>query len=267
MQPSRPSRASLLLGLLGIATLPALVAAAQGRVGARPLALTLEQREILAHMSLVYLDDGQGGLAKTIRITGANVQLVNGLGATNGNPTLPLSIDGLETETNGLGNLIVGYAEPPKGSFDRTGSHSIVLGVTGSHSSFGGIVSGAGNRLEAPHASAIGGSGNQASGDYSVILSGALNEARGAHSAMLGGDFNLGSGDFATVLGGSRSLAFGRSATATGGYKSFALGDGSSVSGGSLNRAEGAFSTISGGANRVVTNLHDWAAGSLFEED
>ena len=34
--------------------------------------LTPEQREILSHLSLVYLDDGQGGLRKTIRVTGAS---------------------------------------------------------------------------------------------------------------------------------------------------------------------------------------------------
>jgi len=45
-------------------------------------ALTPEQAEILSHMSIEYLDDGQGGMVKTIRLTGANFQVVNGLGAT-----------------------------------------------------------------------------------------------------------------------------------------------------------------------------------------
>ena len=263
-----------LLGLCSFAVVSALIVAVQGRASQASVmtrgdaqALTPELREILGHFSLVYMDDGHGGLAKTIRITGVNVQLVNGLGATNGNSALPLSVDPTETLTNGVGNLIVGYAETTYGGVERTGSHSVLMGVNGSHTSFGGIVSGAANRARAPHASAIGGSGNTASGTYSVVVSGAVNEASGAHAAMVGGDFNLAAGDFATVIGGSRSLALGRSATATGGYKSLALGDGSSVAGGALNRAEGKFSTISGGANRSVSGLHDWAAGALIQDD
>ena len=38
------------------------------------------------HLSLVDVDDGQGKKVRTLRITGVNVQIVNGLGATNGNP-------------------------------------------------------------------------------------------------------------------------------------------------------------------------------------
>ena len=76
-----------------------------------------------------HLDDAQGGLAKTIRITGVNVQIVNGLGATNGFPANPGSTDPLLTPTNSVGNLIVGYNEfgNPVGD-NRTGSHNIVGG-------------------------------------------------------------------------------------------------------------------------------------------
>ena len=70
--------------------------------------LTPEQAEILGHISIVYLDDGQGGQAKTIRLTGVNVQVVNGLDDT--------------TATNGLGNLIVGYHEEPVRRNDVMGS-------------------------------------------------------------------------------------------------------------------------------------------------
>ena len=51
--------------------------------------------QIHHYMSLLELDDGQGGTVKTLRIEGINVQVVNGEGTTN--------------TTNGLGNLIVGY--------------------------------------------------------------------------------------------------------------------------------------------------------------
>jgi len=57
--------------------------------------LTPEQARILRHMSLIQLDDGLGNMVTTIRVTGANLQIVNGLGATD--------------SENGAGNLIVGY--------------------------------------------------------------------------------------------------------------------------------------------------------------
>ena len=47
---------------------------------------TAEEEEILDHLSIVYLDDGQGGRVKTLRVSRINLQIVNGLGATNGNP-------------------------------------------------------------------------------------------------------------------------------------------------------------------------------------
>ena len=65
-------------------------------------------REVLPHLSIEDLDDGQGGTTRTIRISEVNVQIVNGLGATNGNPNFPDSNSGT---VNGLGNLIVGYNE------------------------------------------------------------------------------------------------------------------------------------------------------------
>ena len=73
--------------------------------------LTADQAEFLSHVTMVDLPDGQGGFVRTARISGINVQIVNGLDATNGYPTDPDSIDPLGTQTNGLGNLIVGYNE------------------------------------------------------------------------------------------------------------------------------------------------------------
>jgi hypothetical protein len=54
--------------------------------GAPPPTLTPEQAEILSHMSLVFLPDGQGGTVKTIRISRINVQVVNGTNITTGGP-------------------------------------------------------------------------------------------------------------------------------------------------------------------------------------
>src|SRR5262245_20744675 len=100
------------IDLVGIA----LLGVARAQQPQQFLRLTPEQSEILSHMSIVYLDDGQGGQAKTIRITGVNVQVVNGLGAT-------------ET-TNGVGNLVIGYNEPGNALGDsRVGSHNVCIGV------------------------------------------------------------------------------------------------------------------------------------------
>lgn len=64
-----------------------------------------------------------------VRITGANLRLVNGLGST-------------ET-TNGLGNLLVGYPEPPDREEARqSGSHNVVVGTQHRFSSYGGLVVG-----------------------------------------------------------------------------------------------------------------------------
>ncbi len=125
-----------------------LLASFQGTLTTTQLfTLTPEQAEILSHQSIVYLDDGQGGTVKTLRISGINVQVVNGLDATNGYPTDPDSIDLMETQTNGLGNLLVGYNEigNPNGD-DRTGSHNIVVG----HGNKSGTARRAGGLRKAP---------------------------------------------------------------------------------------------------------------------
>ena len=91
-------------------------------------------REFLSHISMVDLPDGQGGFNRTVRITGINVQVVNGLGSTD--------------TMNGTGNIVVGYNElgNPDGD-DRTGSHNIVGGRRNTHASFGGLVVGDGNAV------------------------------------------------------------------------------------------------------------------------
>src|SRR5205807_10532964 len=81
---------------------------------------------------------------KVLRITGANLQIVDGTGTTDGAP-------------NGLGNLIIGYNEDAASPLTRTGSHNLVVGVGNSYSSYGGIVAGASNTVSGPYASVTGG--------------------------------------------------------------------------------------------------------------
>ena len=56
-------------------------------------------------------------------VAGANLHIVNGLRATNGNPLDPDAVSPFLTNTNGLGNLIIGYNEAVGGFGDnRDGS-------------------------------------------------------------------------------------------------------------------------------------------------
>ncbi len=205
--------------------------------------LTEEQREILSHMSMVQLSmggDEQGndlGTAKTIRFTGVNVQVVNGLWATNGFPQQPNSANPVQTVTNGVGNLIVGYQELRGARDDRTGSHNIVVATQHNYSSFGGLVVGHRNTISGVYSSVSGGFRNTASGDVSTVSGGDVNTASGGHSSVSGGGSNRAIGLGSSVSGGSDN-------TARGGH--------SSVSGGSFNTASGDFSTVSGGLSVTV---------------
>jgi hypothetical protein len=142
-----------------------------------------------------------------ITIDGANLHIVNGLGATNGLPTDPTSIDPAHTVVNGLGNLIVGYNElraglPGLGSDDRSGSHNLVVGSLQNFSSFGGLVAGELNSISGAYASVSGGYANRASGIQASVSGGDGNIASGGAASVSGGDGNTASGNFASVSGG-----------------------------------------------------------------
>jgi hypothetical protein len=122
--------------------------------------------------------------ADEVVITGANLRIVNGLGATQ--------------TTNGLGNLIVGYNEPPtfpaRPVAVRTGSHNVVVGQGNNFSSFGGLVVGFANEI---------------SGAFAVVSGGQFNTASGLTTAVSGGSGNRASGDRAVVSGGANRTALG----------------------------------------------------------
>lgn len=201
-----------------------------------------ELKDLLSHISIVYLDDGQGGKAKTVRFSGVNVQIVNGLEATNGHPADPSSIDSGLTTTNGLGNLIIGYNEA-NGQSERTGSHNLVVGTGQDYTSFGGALAGADNAIRAPYASALAGQLNTVSGAWSSVAGGFQNMAQGTHSAINGGQLNQVGAQvrFGAILGG----VFNRVLY----YSAGANGEGSTISGGSSNLVNGAsYSIIAGGS-------------------
>lgn len=84
-------------------------------------------RELLGTLSIE--DAG-----RTLRLTGVNLQIVDGTGDTDGPP-------------NGLGNLIVGYNERFVLDQETTGSHNLVVGRGHTYTSTGGIVAGQTNAI------------------------------------------------------------------------------------------------------------------------
>jgi hypothetical protein len=247
-------------------------------------------REVLPHLSAVELADGKGGKAKTLRFTGVNLQIVNGLGATNGNPADPASFD--PTAVNGLGNLIIGYEErrfPSDESDVRTGSHNLIVGASHGYSSFGGIVSGYSNTVSGTYSSVTGGTSNTASGEFSSVSGGAFNtaSARGCsvsgggrntagisdageegYSSVVGGFGNSALGSYCTVSGGSSNEAEEYYTSVSGGFYNVAGEYAASVSGGSNNRASGDLSSVSGGiANTASGPGSSISGGGSSTED
>ena len=119
-------------------------------------------------------------------IEGVNVHIRSGSGRTGdsreatGNIEAPRPVgpnSGTFDENGaltGLGNLVVGYNEPPDflGAGDRTGSHNIIVGEQHIYSSFGGFVAGVKNTIIGRHASVGGGALNIASGIAASVSGG-----------------------------------------------------------------------------------------------
>jgi hypothetical protein len=114
-----------------------------------------------------------------VLITGANVYIRNGLGATVNNGF------------NGLGNLIVGYNEGRnQGTANpdvRTGSHNLIVGVGANYARNASIITGINNSSGNNFASVYGGTGNYANAVYSVVVGGYNNVTSGGWATILGG--------------------------------------------------------------------------------
>jgi hypothetical protein len=212
-----------------------------GRVGALERTLT--------HVTSV---TGAGGLPE-VRITGANLRLVNGLRAT--------------ATANGLGNLLVGYNEPRQEENVQTGSHNVVVGQGHNFSSFGGLVVGRQNAIRGAFAVVSGGFDNTASGASAAVCGGIFNRASGESAAVSGGFDNTASASATSVSGGAGNTASGESATVCGGHGNTANGHTAAISGGEANTSSGFTSSVSGGRNHKVRGDFDWAAGPLFADE
>jgi hypothetical protein len=233
------------LGVLGVLALP--LASVKAQVGQ-----SLEQRVEQLEYKLAHVTSGPDD----ITISGANLNIVNGLGATD--------------TVNGLGNLIVGYNEhrpSPPFTNTRAGSHNVIVGTQHNFSSFGGLVIGQFNEISGPWASVSAGYMNRASGRNASVSGGDFNVASGEFSSASGGGGNGSIGVETSVSGGYSNEASGAGASVSGGFQNVASGDtAASVSGGQFNRATGGLaSSVSGGFNRTAPLDRSWAAGALFQ--
>jgi len=222
----------------------------EGNQGPAGLSLLSEEEQKALKAILPYIKfvaSGVGG-KPTIQVTGANLQIVNGLGSTE---TL-----------NGAGNLIIGYDEKPG---TQTGSHNLMLGTEQSYSNYGAI---------------LGGLDNTASGPNSFVV-GATNTASAEGSSVSGGYKNTANRYSASVSGGSGNLAGVREEegccsafnvvaypSVSGGTDNTAEGSGASVSGGRHNRATDAGpnrefedASVSGGINNSAEGPGAWVSG------
>lgn len=185
----------------------------------------------------------------SVVLTGANLHIRNGLGATSGNPLDQVGI--FDPVTNGLGNLIIGYNDSRAINFEtdnRTGSHNLILGTAENYTSFGGLVAGRFSEISAPYASVVGGNSNTAKGNFALVS---------------GGEQNTAGGDKATVSGGYLNVAaIGFAASVSGGKSNVASGNFASISGGESNFASGNVASISGGSFIFQSNDDGWSAGS-----
>lgn len=167
-----------------------------------------EAEKLLAVLPYIkYVASGVGG-KPTIQFSGANVQVVSGGGKTE--------------ETNGVGNLIIGYDEIAR---MQTGSNNLVLGAGQEYTSYGAV---------------LGGAENTASGPFSDVF-GLGSHATGALSSVSGGRVNTASGGDSSVSGGFGNEASNGAASVSGGYGNVASGGDSSVLGGKENKVETEF--------------------------
>ncbi|MCP4130751.1 MAG: hypothetical protein GY754_07200, partial [bacterium] len=165
------------------------------------------------------LTDSETG-QPTIRFSGVNVQIVNGLGFTNG---VDDNSDSAGT-VNGLGNLIVGYNKRTGGYDTKSGSHNIIVGSHHYYSSYGGLVVGYSNYMSGKYSSVSGGSECRAINDYSSVSGGRNNFANGDYSSVKGGWANWATGEYSSINGGWQCQASGNRSTVSGGQRRGASG-------------------------------------------
>jgi hypothetical protein len=206
-------------------------------------------KALLPHIGFV--SSGVAG-KPTIEFSGVNVQIVSGVGKTNG-------------PVNGEGNLVIGYDENP-GKHPQTGSHNLILGEEQTFTDLGGIVAGYDNAITGEYASVTGGADGTASGLEASVTGGKASTASGEASTVSGGLFNTASGEFSSTSGGYTTQANAELSSAHGGAASAATGYASLVGGGDDNIASGAFSSVIGGYLNTASGERASVFGGKMQE-
>ncbi len=191
----------------------------------------------------VEMDPINGLPGPHIIVEGANLHVRSGSGGT----------DDLGGLLFGLGNVVIGYNEYDQTQLRaRTGSHNLVLGSGHGYSSFGGLLAGFANEVNAPNSSVSGGTGNAANGWASSISGGRENLVTEEASSVAGGIGNKAADKYATVCGGQGNRATAESSSVAGGTNNEADAKYASVTGGTDNRASGWASSVTGGQRNVA---------------
>lgn len=190
----------------------------------------------------------------TLRLSGMNLQVVNGTGSTDGTP-------------NGLGNVIAGYSKQrPEGApMDRHGSHYLISGDLHTWTSYGGAVFGLQNVASGPWAAVLAGGGNTASGEASAVSGGVANTASAKGSSSSGGLENEASGNFSAISGGNLNQASGALSSVPGGRQNTADGSYSAVVGGYRNDARAQLSAIVGGESNTTVGFNSTILGGILQ--
>ena len=177
-----------------------------------------------------YEPKGLNGLP-TVKVSGANLQVVNGSGAIQ--------------NLNGLGNVIIGYDEHAA-DIKQTGSHNLVIGDRQTFTSWAGLLAGSKNSVTAPLGVAFG-FGNEVKGRWGTVTGGFFNVAGGEGSSISGGSQSEAKAGISSISGGFNNSADGEWGSVSGGIGNVAGGQYAAVSGGQQNRTPGKFSSVSGG--------------------
>ncbi len=233
-----------------------------------------DQQKLISLLPYLSLQASGVGGKPTVRVSGANLQIVNGTGSTT-------------STVNGTGNLQIGYNESG-GSV--TGSHGLVLGINEKVEGTGQLVMGSSNTASRWATSAlVSGWQNTAGGSDSVALGGAKNTASSGYSTVIGGEYNRTYAEYAAVTGGRQNQATRMFAFVAGGCGNSAgpmvvaasnlypcwgqpptnTADdvngrhGPSVFGGWRNEATGTASTIVGGNSNVASAMNSSIAAGI----
>ena len=220
----------------------------------------------------------------TVRVAGANLQVVNGTGST--------------ITVNGLGNVIVGYDEvTPSGyvmcnfgefqpggtctgpgavlaNSHKSGSHNVVVGRYHNYSRYGGIVAGNQNSIIGAASTVTGGEANIAAAAFSSITGGSGNSVHGyvfpavvgspgTWGSVTGGQQNVVEGLYGSISGGRGNESSGMHSSISGGAYNRASNQSSSVSGGAENDADGTYSSISGGRSGFASGESSSISGGI----